>query len=143
MMVEKYLPQIAQIERAKKGKTYPAGCTLIALSATKGDVEYLEEAGEVETRYAVIIPDTSIVTEKYLYCAICFFFPEFLHKHRTGINLQFEELKYLQVAVHSLADQREFVKELEQIDQRIKQEDEIIAKTQDLKKSMLERLFPE
>ena len=142
-MTVKKLTEVAQIERAKKGKTYPAGCTLIALSATKGDVEYLEEAGEVETRYAVIIPDTKIVTERYLYSAICFFFPEFLHRHRTGINLQFDELKYLQVAVHSLADQKEFVKELEQIDQRIKQEEEIITKTQDLKKSMLGRLFPE
>lgn len=142
-MKVKKLTEVAQIERAKKGKTYPAGCTLIALSATKGDVEYLEEAGEVETRYAVIIPDTSIVTEKYLHCAICFFFPEFLSRHRTGINLQFEELKYLQVAVHSLADQKEFVNELEQIDRRIKQEEEIITKTQDLKKSMLGRLFPE
>lgn len=142
-MTVKKLTEVAQIERAKKGKKYPAGCTLIALSATKGDVEYLEEAGEVETRYAVIIPDTSIVTEKYLYCAICFFFPEFLHRHRTGINLQFEELKYLQVAVHSLADQKEFVNELQQIDRRIKQEEEIITKTQDLKKSMLGRLFPE
>ena len=142
-MIEARISDIAQVERAKNGKIYPAGCTLVALSATKGEVEYLEEGGKVETRYAVIIPDEQVVLGRYLHCALCYIFPEFLHKHRTGINLQFDELRFLKVAVHSLEDQRKFVEELEQIDRRIKQEDEIITKTKDLKQSMLERLFPQ
>lgn len=142
-MAEVKIDDIAQVERAKNGKIYPAGCTLIALSATKGEVEYLEEDGEVETRYAVIIPDKQVVSGRYLYCALCYIFPEFLHKHRTGINLQFDELRFLKVAVYSLEDQQKFVEKLEQIDRRIRQEDEIIIKTKDLKQSMLERLFPQ
>lgn len=140
----KLLSEIAQIERAKKGKTYPSGCSLVALSAVKeSNVGYLEEAGEVDTRYAVIIPNTDVVLGKYLHHAICYFFPEFLHRHRTGINLQFDELQFLKLALHDLAVQQEFVNELEQIDRRIAQENEIVAKITDMKESMLDRMFPE
>ena len=142
-MQETYLSEVAQIERAKKGKAYPAGCSLIALSATKGEVEYLEESGEVETRYAVIVPDTQIVLGKYLHNAICYFFPEFLYRHRTGINLQFEDLKFLKISICSLADQRRFINELEEVDRRIKQENKLVERAKDMKKSMLGELFPE
>lgn len=141
--MEKKLSEVAQIERAKKGKEYPAGCSLIALSATKGDVEYLSEEGEVDTRYAVIIPDTQIVISQYLYYAICYAFPEFLHRHRTGINLQLDEVQFLKVTVHSLVKQQEFVDVIEQVDRRIEQEHSIVTKTKDLKRSMLGELFPE
>lgn len=56
---------IADIERAVKGKIYSAGCTLIPLSAaTSTPNKYMEEPGAVETRYAVAIPKGG-VNSKY------------------------------------------------------------------------------
>ena len=61
---------IADIERAVKGKIYSAGCTLIPLSAaTSTPNKYMEEPGAVETRYAVAIPKGG-VNSKYLFIAI-------------------------------------------------------------------------
>ena len=34
-MSRKKITEVAEVERAVKGKVYPAGCTLIALSATR------------------------------------------------------------------------------------------------------------
>ena len=53
-MSRKKITEVAEVERAVKGKVYPAGCTLIALSATKPEPEYAPDSGEIETRYAGI-----------------------------------------------------------------------------------------
>ena len=48
------LGDIAEWERAKKGFVYPAGCTIIQVSATKGEVHYLTKKSEVEPKYVVV-----------------------------------------------------------------------------------------
>lgn len=138
---EMFLKEVAQIERAQKGKIYPAGCTLIALSAAKGDVEYLEEAGEVETRFAVVIPDSRIVLAKYLYISINQYFAEFLHKHRTGINLQFSELEYFKIGVHDMKTQKEIICSIENTNTLIEKEEQLVNRGRDMKKYMLDRMM--
>ena len=51
------LPDVATYERAKKGKVYPKGCTLLQVSATKGQLVYLHEDQTVDSKYCVIEPD--------------------------------------------------------------------------------------
>lgn len=142
-MVEEIISNVAQVERAKSGKIYPAGCTLIALSATKGEVEYLEKDGEVETRYAVLIPDREKVLGKFLHISVCQYFQEFLYKHRTGINLQFGELEQLKIGIYDMEQQRQIVQDIGEIMLRIEQEEKAIEQAKEWKRAMLGRMFPE
>ena len=62
------LAEVATIERAKAGKVYPFGCSLIPLSAWQIEsISFLEEPQEVSGRYAVIIPNASKVLPRYLF----------------------------------------------------------------------------
>lgn len=117
------ITEIAELERAKKGKGYPPGCTLIALSVTKGQVEYRENSGEVDTRWAVVIPKDGN-EPKYIYYSIMQAFPEYLRKWKTGINLQFDNLRYLKVGLHEKAEQQEIVDIMEMTDKKIERERE-------------------
>lgn len=50
------LYDVASFERSKKDKVYPEGCTLIQVSATRGQMEYMKEPGTVEPKNGVIEP---------------------------------------------------------------------------------------
>lgn len=130
----------AEIERAQKGKVYPEGCTLIALSATKGQVEYMPCEGEVDSRWAVVIPHEGNVG-KYIYHSVSRSFPEFLEKYMTGINLQMENLNHLEIALHPIEIQREVVRMLETVEQKEKKEEQKLNAWKDAKKYFLGKMF--
>lgn len=134
------LQEVAAIERAEKGKLYPEGCTLIALSATKGQVEYSEEGREIDSRWAVVIPHEGN-NPKYIYHSIVRSFPEFLEKYKTGINLQIKVLDYLEIAVHQISEQNEVVKMLEIVEEKQKKEERLLKKWKDVKKYYLGKMF--
>ena len=137
----KSLTEVAHIERAIKGKTYPQGCSLIKLSATDEQVLYMEESGKIETRYAVIIPNTEKILGKYLHLFLEGIMPEFLHKHRTGINLQFSELEFIKVPVQDIGHQKEVVACLNELEAEIRLEEQEVMKWKMFKKYMLEKMF--
>lgn len=62
------ITELANIERSS-GKVYPAGCTLIQISATNGQVLYHAEEEEVPAKYAVVTANDKVLP-KYLYHAI-------------------------------------------------------------------------
>lgn len=97
VMRTKNILEVATIERAKSGKIYPAGTTLVQISAAKGDLLLLEEAGTVEGKYAVVISKGDILPD-YLHYSIQHFYPEFFHKWRTGLNLQVSNLERLEIS---------------------------------------------
>lgn len=134
------LQEVATIERAEKGKLYPKGCILIALSATKGQVEYSEDGGEVDSRWAVVIPHEGYVPE-YIYYSIERSFPEFLEKYMTGINLQIKGLDYLEIAVHPINEQKELVRMLGIVEEKQKKEERLLEKWKDVKKYYLGKMF--
>ena len=134
------LSDIADIERAKRGKVYPVGCTLIELSATSERIRYLEAEEEVDARYAVIISHYAH-EPKYIYYSIQRAFPRFLHEWKTGLNLKFENLQYLSIAVHPIEVQREIVKEIRVVEQKQEKEEKQIAFFKELKKSFLNDMF--
>ena len=60
------LKELAEIERGKN-KIYPAGCTLIPLSASSLElIKYMPDADEIGGRFAVVIPHEGVVPE-YLF----------------------------------------------------------------------------
>ena len=64
------ITELANIERSS-GKVYPAGCTLIQVSATNGQVLYHVEEAEIPTKYAVVTANDKVLP-KYLYHMISF-----------------------------------------------------------------------
>lgn len=91
------LSALADWERAKKNRVYPAGCTCLQVSATKGQLVYLHEDQTVESRYCVIMPKTAKIEPFFLYRSLQASMPEFLSKEQTGLNIKPEILHRLKV----------------------------------------------
>lgn len=138
-MGRKKITEVADVERAVAGKIYPTGCTLIALSATKPEPEY-SAGGEIDSRYAVLVPKK--ILSEYLFEAVKWELPEFLHKHRTGINLQFSELKHLNIVVLAEKEQITWVKAIKKLNDQIVGEQKEISRLKDMKAWYLDSMFP-
>lgn len=139
------LAELSDIERAVKGKIYPTGCTLIPLSAADARlIRYHGEAGEVSNRFAVVNPHAGI-NGRYLYIAIMWAADNFFHKYQTGINLQLPILlKYFKVQFHNNKDvQDEIANRMFLIDTEIANVEKEIEHEQDMKKFLLNNMFPE
>lgn len=138
------LADVATIERAKAGKVYPFGCSLIPLSAWQIEsISFLEQPTEVSGRYAVIIPDASKVLPRYLFMCVEDSAEEFEAQYVTGINLQHDILvQYFTVKVHEDFECIEAIEDrLEAIDLMQAQEARVVNKLQDLKAGFLENIF--
>ena len=134
------LKDIAHIERAKKGKIYPKYSTIIQISATKGQVEYTKQEGEVKTHYAVVLPHEDY-PPLYLYLMIETFMPHFYHKYSVGLNIKAHEIGEMEIQLcqkNKMQDIHDFFIEssklLEQVERKI-------DALQDLKKEQLDALF--
>lgn len=68
-------------------------------------------------------------------------FPEFFHQYHTGMNLQFENLKYLKIKIHPLETQKEIVKGMNFISEEVSNEEKIIEAIKEAKKYFLENMF--
>ena len=135
------LTDIANIERAVKGKIYPEGSIKIQLSATKGAVEFQKQCGEIETKYAVVEPTINI-NRRYLFTAIEKVFPEFYHKYITDINLQIESLDFLEVCIHNDLETQEYIAKLAELNEKeILKEQMIIESYKKLKKNFMNNMF--
>lgn len=134
------LIDVADIERAKKGKMYDAGCVIIQVSATDGQIYVLSEIQEVETKYAVIIPKEG-VNGYYLKVAIERELLKFLHQNQTGMNLQMDSFKALKIKLHNRETQDYLGQILKKYDDALEKEREIIEQLKDMKKYYLANMF--
>lgn len=50
------ITDLCEVERAKAGKPYPPGTCYVTLSAANDKVSQLLDGGEIETRYAALVP---------------------------------------------------------------------------------------
>ena len=134
------LIDIADIERAKKGKMYDAGCVIIQVSATDGQIYVLSEIQEVGTKYAVINPKVDI-NSYYLKVAIENELPRFLHQNQTGMNLQMDSFSGLKIKLHNRETQDYIEKILKEYDDSLEKEREILNELKDMKKYYLANMF--
>lgn len=142
-MTTKLVPvtDVCEVERAKGGKTYPAGTCYVTLSAAHDTVLRLSEDGPIETRYAAIVPRDAADAD-YLKVVLDRAFPRWLESHRTGINLKFEELPSLCVEWHNDQERRsEVVEASRRIDELVEAESRTIEGLKGLKSYMLLRMF--
>lgn len=134
------LTEAADVERAQRGKIYPAGSILIALSANSGRMEYLETAGEVDSQWAVAVPKTEY-EPWYLYYSVLSRYPKFLHKYMTGINLTEDALKYFFIPVHPREIQKEIVRSFALVEQMERKEEKELEHWKGAKKSYQGRML--
>lgn len=137
------LLDIATVERSKKGKIYKAGSSLIQLSATRGQMQYMNEDGKVDAKYAVIIPKKKSNNTKYLYFIIRMAMPGFLQVYQTGLNVAPDVFRYMEIMIHDdIQLQNEIVtmfNKLEELERNLIAD---IERWKDVKKFHLDGMFP-
>lgn len=137
------LLDLVQIERAKKDKIYNEGNIIIQVSASKGQIFYLDQDTTVESQYIVLTcKDNKVINTKYLYYVISDLLPEFLAKYQTGINIQPEVFNYMKLVIHDdIKTQQHITKIFDKINEDIKKEEELLKRYQDFKKYHLDKMF--
>ena len=85
--------------RPKKNQMYPEGCICLQVSASKGELLYLDTSQQVDAKYVVIQPRN--VIPFYLYLMIEKAMPEFLYKYRQGLNISAHDIKHMEVVRHT------------------------------------------
>jgi restriction endonuclease S subunit len=132
--------ELATIERSS-GKIYPAGCTLIQVSATNGQVLYHVEEAEIPAKYAVVTANDKVLP-KYLYHMISFQADAFFHAIQTGLNIQLEALSEMKLKVHTdLEKQAEIVRYLDIIEKMEAKEETTIELLKQAKQTNLSEMF--
>lgn len=135
------LLDIAEIERSKKNKVYKKGSSLIQLSATRGQMEYLESDSSVDSKYGVIIP-TADINPKYLYFMLTMNMPKFLSIYQTGLNIVPDVFKFMKLEIHTDASVQDKISkmliEVENIEHEYSEE---IEKWKDVKGYHLDNMF--
>ena len=137
------LLDLVDIERAKKNKVYEKGNIIIQVSASKGQIFYLEEDTTVESQYIILTcKNNKIINTKYLYYVISDLLPKILVKYQTGINIKPEVFNYMELIIHdNIKTQEHIAKIFDKIDEDIKKEEELLKKYQDFKKYHNEKMF--
>lgn len=135
------LLDIATIERSKKNKTYKKGSILIQLSATKGQMIYLDDDTKVDSKYGVFEVAKDKVEPRYLYYVLKMSMPDFLTRYQTGLNIKPEIFDSFKVKVHrSLEVQKIIVKILDSFN--VDLEEKEIEKYKKIKEYHLDNMFP-
>ena len=136
------ITELAKIERSS-GKVYPAGCTLIQVSATRGQVLYHGEEAEIPAKYAVITANDKVLP-KYLYHMISFQADAFFHAIQTGLNIQIDSLNEMKLKIHAdLEKQAEIVRYLDVIEKMESKEEATIELLKQAKQTNLSDMFAE
>ena len=134
------ITELANIERSS-GKVYPAGCTLIQVSATRGQVLYHAEEAKFPSHYAVFFPNDNVLP-KYLYHAISFQARRFIYTIQTGLNIQMDTLSEMKLKIHTDLDkQAEIVKYLDVIEKMETSEEATIELLKQAKQTSLSEMF--
>ena len=133
---ELLLEDIASFERAKKGTIYPRGSSLLQISATKGQIEYLSEPSEVPTKNVVIVPQAGI-NPKYFNIVLQKNVDLFMTRYATGINIQEHEISKYPIQLHNRETQDAVVKIIEIAELKAQEAEHEIEVLKKFKKSML------
>lgn len=138
--------EIATVERAVAKKIYPAGTTLIRMSAVNsytGDdvLKYLEKPGEAESKYCCIVPNENVIRPRILFELIGTALDEYMHTYVSGMNIQAKDFRFLEIPVTPMAEQIELEKQLNRLDEEKKRTQKLITALKDFKTIMLDHMF--
>lgn len=137
--------EIATVERAVAKKIYPAGTTLIRMSAVKrymdAVLKYVEEPGEIDSKYCCIVPDENLIRPRVMFELIGTVLDEYMHTYVSGMNIQAKDFRFLEIPVAPMAEQIELEKQLNRLDEEEKQTQKLITALKDFKTIMLDHMF--
>lgn len=134
------LKDVARFERAKKDVVYSAGCSTIQISATKGQLDYLEHDRTVDSQYVVIIPNEQILS-KYLFFVLQKNVERFTNTYQQGINIVAEDVGEFPIELHDLETQAKVVELIQVVDDDIKQTEKEINEFKKIKDVFLTKMF--
>ena len=140
------LTEIATVERAVAKKIYPAGTTLIRMSAVKGYpkdsvLKYVEEPGEIDSKYCCIVPDENVIRPRILFELIGTALDEYMHTYVSGKNIRAKDFRFLEIPVLPMAEQIELEKQLNRLDEEERQTQKLITALKDFEAIMLDHMF--
>lgn len=134
------LKDVATWERAKAGKIYPVGCSTLQISATKGQIGYLDQPQEVEPKDVVIKPNQDI-QPYYFYVILKKNIGTFLSAYKQGLNIREQDVGHYPLELHDYDKQMEIAKIVKGIDTAIVHADKSLNVAKDLKQNMLRNMF--
>ena len=136
------LLDLVDIERSKKNKLYPAGSILIQLSATRGQMQYMNRPGPADSKYGVMMLKNKNINPRYFYFILNMNMGSFLSVYQTGLNIVPEVFKFMNLEIHTdrqiqdkIADMFDDLKNIEVNYQKE------IAKWKDIKQFHLDNMF--
>lgn len=136
------LLDLVEIERSKKNKLYPAGSILIQLSATRGQMKYMDRSGPVDTKYGVMILKDKSINPRYLYFILSVSMSSFLEVYQTGLNIVPEVFKFMNLEIHTDKKVQDKIAkmfdDLEDIENNYQKE---ISRWKDVKQFHLDKMF--
>ena len=134
------LLDIASIERASN-KEYCKGVTIVQISATNGQVDYVDEARMIESKYAVLKPCDEI-DSKYFYFSVKNSADDFFYKFKAGLNVQIEDFKHMELYIEDNIDiQKEQVRNMEKIKRATLLSEQEQSEVKEFKNTMLSKMF--
>lgn len=139
---EKELLDLVNIERSKKNKVYPKGSILIQLSATRGQMGYLEKESTVDSKYGVMTVKENNVNTKYLYYMLSIQMEHFLRIYQTGLNIVPDVFKYMKLNIHNdRTIQNKIQKMFDEVEKIEKTYQEDIENWKNIKQYHLDNMF--
>ncbi|MEG0349571.1 restriction endonuclease subunit S [Enterococcus sp.] len=134
------LEDVAEFGRAKEGHIYPRGSSTIQISATNGQIDYLDFPRVVETKHVVIVPQAGINT-KYFNYVLQKNVDVFVRKFKTGLNIQEHEVGKFPIELHSSETQKAIAKMLSYVDDEEARRQEEVDALIELKKTLLSQMM--
>lgn len=134
------LEDVAEYARAKKGWTYPAGTSTIQISATRGQIGYLDKPSEVHTKDVAIIPQAGI-NPRYFNIVMNKNIDEFMAKYATGINIKENEVGKFPIQLHNKETQDAIAKMFSYAEQQEQITQQEINSLKELKNTLLNKMM--
>lgn len=131
---------MAEFGRAKQGQVYPKGSSTIQISATKGQVGFLECDSEVHTKEVVIIPVPGI-NQRYFNIVLQKNMERFMSKYATGINIQEQEIGNFPIELHNSETQEAVVGLIGMVDTKVDEVSKEIEVLKTIKETMLRKMM--
>lgn len=137
----KKLKDVATFERVKKDKFYKKGTSLIQISATKGEIYFLESNKCSETKNVAIMCDTDILDPRYFNICLHANIGYFLNKYKEGINVKEKDIGNILIQVRNFETQKCLVDMFSNVDTQIEITERKINTISELKKLFLSDMF--
>lgn len=141
------LTDIADVDRAQKGKIYPAGTIYVQVSATPKYTDeiwnILKQSGELPGKFAVIFPKIEIIPA-YLVLALTRNTAEWQARYiGDAINISMELFKELKIIYHpDIEAQAEILRKISIVDKAIEFESQQVDLNKEAKGFFLQKMFP-